>query len=353
MSVSRLALPLIAALVVGAGAGRAQQDASSGLQARQGPPSRTVHLDVLVTHKGGEGEAVAGLQAKDFTLLDDKKPQEITSFVAVDAEKDPVEAILLIDDVNTPYTVIAQERIQIGKFLRANGGKLALPLTLAVLTDTGVQMQGGYSRDGNAVAASLDKYTIGLRSIGRSAGTNGESDQLDESLKAVRTLATYESQRPGRKIVLWVSPGWPLLSGPGINLMDKQQQMIFDEIIWLSTELRESQTTLYAVDPMGVDESVDRAVSYEAFKDAVKKRSQANFGNLALQVLALQTGGEVLNSTGVSGLLEQCVGENLAYYRISFEPPPTERRDVYHELKVAVGGPGLIAHTSTGYYAQP
>lgn len=351
MSVSRLVLPLIAALVVGAGAGRAQEGASSGLHARQGPPSRTIHLDVLVTRKGGE--AVAGLQAKDFTLLDDKKPREITSFEAVDAAKDPVEAILVIDDVNTPFTVIAQERIQIDKFLRANGGKLALPLTLAVLTDTGVQMQNGYTLDGNAVAASLDKYTIGLRQIGRSAGADGASERFDDSLKAVRTFATYESQRPGRKIILWLSPGWPLLSGPGIDLTDKQQEMFFNEITWLSTELRESQTTLYAVDPLGVDESVDRAVSYEAFKGAVKKRSQVNIGNLALQVLALHTGGEVLNSSDISEPLKQCEGENLAYYRIAFEPPPTESRDVYHELKVAVGDPGLIAHTSTGYYAQP
>jgi hypothetical protein len=74
---------------------------------------------------------------------------------------------------------------------------------------------------------------------------------------------------------------------------------------------------------------------------------------MGLQVLAIQSGGRALNSSDVSGLLAQCEEENVAYYRISFEPPPTERRDVYHELKVEVADRSLTAYTSTGYYAEP
>jgi hypothetical protein len=70
-------------------------------------------------------------------------------------------------------------------------------------------------------------------------------------------------------------------------------------------------------------------------------------------VLATQTGGLVLNSNDISWLLEQCVADTGTYYRISFEPPPTERRDVYHPLKVVVSKAGLTVSTSTGYYDQP
>jgi hypothetical protein len=55
----------------------------------------------------------------------------------------------------------------------------------------------------------------------------------------------------------------------------------------------------------------------------------------------------------VAALLQQCVMENVAYYRLSFEPPPTEKRDVYRALKVTVARPGATAMTSTGYYNQP
>ncbi len=356
MFTSRMVLPLVAALVVGTGAGRAQSPAqppaSTVLHARKGPPSRTIYLDVVVTRK--PGEAVDGLQAANFRLLDDKKPMKITSFEAVDTAKYPVEAILLIDDVNMSYTLLSEARIQIDQFLRANGGKLALPMTLAVLGDTGgVQIQPGYTHDGNALAASLDKNTISLRDIGRAAGFYGAGERLDDSLKAARLLALYEAQRPGRKIVLWVSPGWPLLSGPEVDLSESQMDWFFNQITWFSVHLRDSQTTLYALDPLGVDESVSEDFYYEEFTDGVKKASGVSPGNLGLQVLAVQTGGEVLNSTSLAQLLQESVGENMAYYRISFEPPPTEHTDVYHSLKVEMSERDLTAHTSTGYYDEP
>jgi VWFA-related protein len=349
---SRLCLPLIATLVLGVGAASAQQQPDSTvLHARSGPLSRTISLDVVVTRK--PGEPVTGLEQKDFAVLDDKSPREITSFEAVDGARQPVEAILLIDSINTGYTVVAQERIQIDKFLRANGGKLALPTALAVFGDKGIQIQGAYSRDGNGLATALDNYTIGLREIGRSAGVNGATERLNDSLKALRTLAMYESKRPGRKIILWVSPGWPLLSGPGVNLTNDQRMSIFNQITWYSTTLREAQTTLYSVDPLGVSEPVAEVFYYQQFTGGVKKPSEVNIGNMSLQVIATQTGGLVLNSSDISGPLAECVADNDAYYRISFEPAPTETRHVYRQLKVTVAKPGLTVSTSTGYYAEP
>ena len=62
---------------------------------------------------------------------------------------------------------------------------------------------------------------------------------------------TSESTRPGRKIFLWVSPGWPLLSGPRLDLGAKQEQQIFSDIVALSTQLRDTRTTLYNINPLG------------------------------------------------------------------------------------------------------
>ena len=58
-------------------------------------------------------------------------------------------------------------------------------------------MQGSYSRDGNGLATALDKYTIGLRAIGSSAGVEGAAERLDDSLKALRTLTMYECAAAG------------------------------------------------------------------------------------------------------------------------------------------------------------
>jgi VWFA-related protein len=330
----------------------AQQASSPSLQTRrEPPPSRTIQLNVIVTPKSGA--PVAGLQEKDFTVLDNKVPQTITSFRAYNGSQEPIEVILLIDSINIGIDVVAIERIQIDKFLHSNDGRLTHPTTLAVLTNRDVQMQGAYTLDGNRLANSLDKYTIGLRTIGRSAGVEGDIERFDDSMNALRELATYESTRPGRKIILWISPGWPLLSGPGFNLTSKQEQGIFEEITSLTTQLRQSQTTIYSVNPLGANESVSEASYYEEFLKGVTKPQEASFGNLGVQVIATETGGLVLSSNDIAGLLARCVADTGAYYKMSFEPPPAEPRDVYHHLEVTLAKPGLIARTTTGYYAEP
>jgi VWFA-related protein len=340
-----LLLPLLCA-----GSANAQDSASSTLHARLGPPSRTVYLDVEVTSK--PGQPVAGLQQKDFTILDNKAPAEITSFHAFDGSQVPAEVVLLIDSVNVSAQEVAQERIGITKYLQANGGQLPYATALAVLTDKGIEI-GSYTRDGNGLAKVLSEHTIGLRSIGNSGGLPGASERFQDSLGALRTLLTYESTRPGRKIVLWISPGWPLLSGPRVNLSDSDQAKLFDEITLLSTQLRETQTIIHSVNPLGTNESPASVFYYQQFLNGVKKPSEVSIANLSLQVIATQTGGLVVNSNDISWLLEQCVADTGAYYRISFEPPPTERRDVYHPLKVVVSKPGVTVSTSTGYYDQP
>jgi hypothetical protein len=99
---------------------------------------------------------VSGLQQQDFTLLDNKVPQNIASFRAVEGSRSqaPVRVIVLIDAINADYHTIAFERGEIDKFLRANAGHLAYPTTLVFLTDSGTQIQQDFSTDGNSLSAS-------------------------------------------------------------------------------------------------------------------------------------------------------------------------------------------------------
>ena len=316
------------------------------------PAGNAIQLDVVVTAKSGP--PVAGLEEKDFTLLDNKTPEKITSFKAVSGSDADAEVILLIDGVNTTYQTIAYARGEIDKFLRANGGHLAHPIRIAILTDTGARVQESSSTDGNAVAASLDQQTVALRSITRSAGFYGAVDRFDLSMQALSQLATAEAAHPGRKFILWVSPGWPLLSGPNVQLDGKQQQQLFGDVVQASTQLREARITLYAVNPLGSAESTLRVFYYQSFLKGVSKPSQVSAGNLALQVLAAQSGGLVLNSSNdITALLQQAFADTDAWYEISFEPAAAEHPDEYHQIQVRVDKPGLTARTRLGYYAQP
>jgi VWFA-related protein len=319
------------------------------------PPGREdtsrINLDVVVTPKSGE--PVANLQQQDFTILDNKTPQHIISFQALGGSQNPVHVTLVIDAVNSSYQNIAYQREQIDKILRANGGRLAQPMALAFFTDTGTQVQQGFSTDGNALSASLDQYSVGLRDIRRSSQWGGD-ERFQLSINALRELAGQQAKLPGRKMILWLSPGWPLLSGPGIQLDNKQQNQIFATIVGLSTELRQDRVTLYNVDPLGAGEGVGRTFYYQDFLKGVSKASQVSLGDLSLQVLATQSGGLVLNSSNdVAALLGKCLQDTEAYYELSFVPAPADRRDEYHGLGIQVAKPGLTARTRTGYYAQP
>jgi len=343
---SRLACLLLVTLLCTAAA--SAQQASPQAQAASGK----ISLDVVVSPKSGP--PVADLQQQDFTVLDNNSPQAISSFQAVSGRQAPVEVVLVIDAINTDARNIGYERVQIDKFLRAEGGRLAYPVAIVVATDTGVKVAENFSSDGNALSAAMDHDQIGLRDIGRSAGFYGATERLQYSLQALSQLAVSDPARQGRKILLWISPGWPLLSGPNVELDSKEQGQIFAQIVSLSTQLRQARVTLYNINPIGAGESTFRGTYYEEFLKGVSKPSQVNLGNLGLQVLAIQSGGLALEfNNDVSALLQQCVSDVAPYYEISFAAPLAERPDEYHHLEIKIAKPGLAARTSQGYYAQP
>jgi VWFA-related protein len=311
-------------------------------------------LDIVVTDKSGT--PVSGLQQQDFTVLDNKQPQTILSFRAAEGTTadPPIEVILLIDRVNTSFQSVATERIQTEKFLRQNGGHLPAPVSLVFFSDSGTQMQNP-TRDGNALIAAIDQSESGLRSIRRSQGVYGASDRFQLSLRALNSIAAFEANKPGKKMLIWVSPGWPLLSGPHIELTNKQRQELFNEIVGASTALWRARITLYSVDPLGTADAVGfRTTYYQEFLKGVSAEKQAQAGNLALQVLAYQSGGQVLNSSNdIAGLIATCLVDMNAFYVLSFDSPPADGPNEYHGLEVKIDKPGFKARTRTVYYAQP
>jgi VWFA-related protein len=316
--------------------------------------NRHINLDVIATDS--TGRAITGLQQQDFTILDNDQPQKMTSFATLQgATADPpVEVVLLIDLVNTGFSRVAYERQEIDKFLRQNNGKLAYPTTLVVFSDTGTEIQPQPSRDGNALADALGASNSSLRIIGRSAGFYGAEERLSKSFETLDKLISYEGTKPGRKMMLWVSPGWPLLTGPNVQYSSKQEQAFFNWIVGFNNALRTSRITLYAINPLGAGADPLREFYYQSFLKGVKKANQAGPGNLGLQVLATQSGGRVLNSSNdLMNEFNSCVADASAYYSMSFDAAPSDKANEYHALTVKVDKPGIKTRTNAAYYGQP
>ncbi len=317
-----------------------------------GGTDRQITLDVQVADKSGA--PVRGLQKQDFTVLDDKQAKPIQSFHAVDGSSD-VEIVLVMDAVNASFTAVSYERSELKKFLLQNGGKLAQPVSLVVFTDNGTKMQEGSSRDGNALASLYDQYETGLRYLNRSQGLYGAGERFDMSIKTLLSLVSYEEKQPGRKLMIWFSPGWPMLSGPNVQLSNKDEHEIFNSIVIASTGLRQARITVYSIDPLGPQEAGSIRVSYyEDFLKGITSASHVWPGNLGLQVLAVQTGGRVLNSSNdLTSAIANCVSDANAFYTLSFDIDKPDHADEYHALQIKIDKPGMTVRTRTGYYAEP
>ncbi|MGD0095141.1 MAG: VWA domain-containing protein [Terracidiphilus sp.] len=311
-----------------------------------------IHLDLVVADKSGQ--PVPGLEMTDFTLLDNNLPSKILSFHAFDGHLQkagpPAGVILLIDTVNLPFSQVSSVRQQIAAFLLQNGGHLAAPTSIYFLSNDGVTLLQKPSTDGNQVAAALDQVNGRLRTFGR-ATAFGAIERFQFSLKMLTSVIETESRKPGRKLLIWAGPGWPALSGPGFDITAEDQRRTFRLIVGLSSELRESRISLYSISQgmPGVGTNV-----YRDFLGGVKSAGKAVLPDLALKVLAVQSGGLAMPpSNDLTAEIDSCVKDASSFYTLSFDPPHTDKPDEYHDLKVFVSKPGLTARTNTGYYNQP
>jgi VWFA-related protein len=191
-----------------------------------------------------------------------------------------------------------------------------------------------------------------VSTINPAMGGGGYVERFQRSAKAMDNIAQNEARKPGRKLLIWVGPGWPMLSRPADGYSEKEQRRNFANIIELTTALREARITAYSVAPGSG--ATPNALFYRTFLNPVKTYRDADFGNLALKVLVTQTGGRILGpDNDLAGQINRCAEDAGAFYRVSFDPPAAERSDEYHELKFVVDKPGAIVRTNSGYYNEP
>jgi hypothetical protein len=185
------------------------------------------------------------------------------------------------------------------------------------------------------------------------------------ALKALGYIATSVRRKPGRKLLIWVGPGWGIGSGadweslPDYESLQRREsvrakQVTFDTIYWFSTLLREARISLFS---FSVREPIPRQPSslrYLDFLNGVQSVEQVSLKNLDRRVLAVHSGGRVLGpGNDLVSQIDSCVQEASAFYTMSFDPSPADHPAEYHSLEVQVGAPGLTARTNTGYYDQP
>lgn len=276
-----------------------------------------IYLDVQVSDKSAK--SVPDLEPMDFSILDDGQPRKVLSFRRTDGVSGskadpPVEVIIVFDALNLPYQAANQQRLDLQKFLRQNGGQLAQPVSIFLFGSQGLQVQPAPSKDGNALAATLDQSRGTVRSRDTAAGVYGLAEQFQTSLRTIQGIAENEAHKPGRKILIWVGPGWPLLNDRRFIQTNESRRTYFHDIVNLSGKLREARITVYSIYAIV---GVFSRGTYEAFLKPVRDPAKMEIGNLALQVLVSQTGGRVIDSgNDLPSQIASCIGDIGTYYTL-------------------------------------
>jgi VWFA-related protein len=344
-----------------------------------------IRLDATVTDQ--TGKAVAGLQRIDFRLLDNGQPQRIIAFRASTSRSasadDSLSVILLLDTLDLPSDLAAFERQQAAQFLRQNSGKLAQPVTIYSLEDSGFFLTSKASTDGEALATDVasdnkvEAYFLApkvhspLKAV---VEPSLDSFPALTGLRALWTIATAEASRPGRKLLFWIGPGLGI-RGTGAFVSDGKgllehstkgasfgystsgkkgeevKRDLFQKICWFSILLRQVRV---ALDCFSLGEDEPAADAWSKFLTVVPSAQQASWMNLFKNVLAVQSGGRILpSSNGLVRPMNDSIENARIFYSFTFDPPLAEHVNEYHSVKVEMSQPTLTAETSTGYYNQP
>ncbi len=304
-------------------------------------------IDVVVTDAAGN--PVSDLSPRDFTLFDNGQPAPIRTLhnSLATANQPPPELIFVLDAVNLSHPQLAQTESAMAHFLRRNNGRLDSPSFLYRLTRDGLFSSSKPTRDGNLLAKEVEQHKPPRR-VWRSVRNDGPdllrawvgSSHNWLSLRALGSIAIDQREIAGRKVVVWIGPGWPVHGG----------DIGFDEATELSTRLREARITL---DNVNVWPSPDQSLNYRDYLQAPRSQKDMQPARMALQVIATHTGGLVLDSGDLDRDIERCAEELRSFYTLTFNPPHTYQLDEFHDVRVQVDRPALRVRAATGYYNEP
>ena len=332
-----------------------------------------------------QGRPIAGLTQQDFALIDGGKAREIASVREMNgaSEAAPARVLLVLDIANSSSESIAHQRKEIERYLEENRGRLAYPVAISVLKETGM-VTGKSSRDADALVGELRRFTRNAHAIDcaeqgspseqsfgidvvpdwtsfqKSAQKLSEGDCLVQrfslSVTALDKLVRSQTNQPGRAIVVWIGAGWPSLDGPSFEKQPSAtRRRLFDYLADLLFTMQEAQVTLDVVAPPSlVHGAALRKTSWQTFANGVQAPDEASPADLALPVLSSLSGGQVVaESRNIAGGIAAAVADADSYYALEFDSPAAQGTAEFHSLEIKVDQPGSIVRGGTAYFTQP
>ena len=313
-----------------------------------------VQLDAVVTD--GKNRHIATLTPEDFEVLQDGKLQKLTNFEYVPgnggagSEDTRQAAVIVFDDRKMSFSDFVYSKRALYRLLGTSQSGLSLAVTR---TSGGSGTMQQFSSDPAYFREVLDRMAWSPPSP-----YELKANVFAWVIEAIRALAGY----PGRKSVIWISPGLRYPAG----------ESVMDYIRRVADEANRASVTIQTIDVRGLPaQLLDRSVpdasragppdlSYHPWPsvdppDAGYFRSQA-----VLAEPAEMTGGLFQHDDNdLFAQLRKAISDGDGYYLLGWYPGPdafTHRANEpipYHRVRIKVRKSGLIVRSRSGYYATP
>jgi VWFA-related protein len=355
-----------------------------------------VEADVYVVD--AQNRPVNDLTTDDFEVVEDGKPQKVTSFSLVNipverAERplfaaQPVEAdvqtndhtegriyLIVLDDLHTGFDRTPRVKAAMRRFFERSFGTNDLAAIVFTGRSNGSQ---DFTNNPRLLMAAVDRF-IGrkLRSatIEKIEGARvnpdtgrlevgGDSQEMERSFNArnamgtVRKLAEFMANVRGRrKAMMLVGEGVDFDIHQAVGLSGSTASAVLLDTHDAIASATRGNVSIYAVDPRGLTTGAEDLITQsstfpEQGAGLNSMQSELRLSQDSLRVLAANTGGfAALNRNDFNTAFDRIVQENSQYYLLGYYSNNSRRDGRYRKIEIRVKRPGLrVARARNGYY---
>jgi VWFA-related protein len=351
-----------------------------------------VQVDAVVTDS--HDHLVPNLEATDFEVMQDGKPQKITNFsyinvrpsniapaavtmplkkgapppppVMVKPEQARRLIALVVDDLALAFDSTARVRGALKKFVDSE--MQPGDLVAVIRTGAGMGALQQFTADKRVLYAAIDHVRwnsmgrVGVGSFDRGGGAyNAQfTDAMAAgSLAAIQYVVNGLHDLPGRKAVILFSENLKLFSRNGDNDLALLQARRLEDAA------NRSGVVIYSIDPRGLQTTSLTAaddtskMSRKQLNTLPMMRSEQIFHSQdGMVMLANDTGGLFFHdSNDIAGQLRKAVADTEGYYLMGYHPDPSTfdpktGLPKFHKVEVKLTRAGLHVRSRSGFFGK-
>ncbi len=330
--------------------------------------TRIVVLDVVVTDKKGK-LVTTGPGKDDFTIVEDRVPQEILSFEPPSAHALPANVevksaddlkkigdapvtVLVLDELNTRFEDMTYSRNAMVKYLQAQPAVLKQPTVLLLATNTRFVQMHDYTQNRDELIEQI-KHQMPEYPTKMMAGRGGAAavERMAQSLASLEQIAQASTGTSGRKNVIWVGNGFP--SADLVGLDPKTAATIEAAVRQCTDMLLAARITMYTINPtLNSTVTLDVETPEDLTSAETDTGGELYAGTVQFSTFAPATGGRsFLSRNDINNEIAEGIAAGSNYYTMSYAPTNrTDDAQKYRNIRIVMKDPNLRATTRNGYY---